>query len=208
MSNIVEVKVPDIGDFSDVPVIDVFVKPGDTVKVDDALVTLESDKATMDVPSSVAGVVKEVKVKLGDRISEGSVVVLVETGAAAAAPAPAPAAAAPAPAAPVAAPAAPAVAPAASAGPVEVKVPDIGDFSDVPVIDVFVKVGDTIKVDDALVTLESDKATMDVPSSVAGVVKEVKVKLGDKVSECSVVVIVEASGGAVAAARSSGRRRS
>jgi len=94
MSNIVEVKVPDIGDFSDVPVIDVFVKPGDTVKVDDALVTLESDKATMDVPSSVAGVVKEVKVQLGDKISEGTVVVLVETGAAAAAPAPAPAAAA------------------------------------------------------------------------------------------------------------------
>ncbi len=199
MSNIVEVKVPDIGDFSDVPVIDVFVKPGDTVKVDDALVTLESDKATMDVPSSVAGVVKEVKVKLGDKISEGSVVVLVETGAAAAAPAPAPAAAAPTPA-PAAAPAPVAAAPAASAGPVEVKVPDIGDFSDVPVIDVFVKVGDTIKVDDALVTLESDKATMDVPSSVAGVVKEVKVKLGDKVSEGAVVVIVEPSGGAAAAA--------
>ena len=100
MSNIVEVKVPDIGDFTDVPVIDVFVKAGDTVKVDDALVTLESDKATMDVPSSAAGVVKEVKVKLGDRISEGSVVILLETGAAAAsapaAPAPQAAAAAPA----------------------------------------------------------------------------------------------------------------
>ena len=113
MSNIVEVKVPDIGDFSDVPVIDVFVKVGDTVKVDDALVTLESDKATMDVPSSVAGVVKEVKVKLGDRISEGSVVVLVETGAAASAPAPAPAAATPAPA-PAAPPAPVAAAPAAA----------------------------------------------------------------------------------------------
>ena len=199
MSNIVEVKVPDIGDFSDVPVLDVFVKVGDTVKVDDALVTLESDKATMAVPSSVAGVVKEVKVKLGDKISEGSVVVLVETGATAAAPAPAPAAAAPAPT-PAAAPAPVAAAPAASASPVEVKVPDIGDFSDVPVIDVFVKVGDTIKVDDALVTLESDKATMDVPSSVAGVVKEVKVKLGDKVSEGAVVVIVEPSGGAAVAA--------
>ena len=202
MSNIVEVKVPDIGDFTDVPVIDVFVKVGDTIKVDDALVTLESDKATMDVPSSVAGVVKEVKVKLGDRIAEGAVVVLVETGAAAAtAPAaPAPQAAAPAPAAtPVAAPAA---APAAAAGgSVEVKVPDIGDFDSVPVIDVFVKVGDTVKVDDALVTLESDKATMDVPSSAAGVVKEEKVKLGDKVSEGSVIVIVEtAGGGAVAAA--------
>ena len=196
MSNIVEVKVPDIGDFTDVPVIDVFVKVGDTIKVDDAIVTLESDKATMDVPSSVAGVVKEVKVKLGDRISEGSVVVLVETGAAAGAAAPAAPAPAPA-AAPVAAPA-PA---AATGGNVEVKVPDIGDFDSVPVIDVFVKVGDTVKVDDALVTLESDKATMDVPSSAAGIVKEVKVKLGDKVSEGSVIIIVEtAGGGAVAAA--------
>ena len=195
MSNIVEVKVPDIGDFTDVPVIDVFVKVGDTIKVDDALVTLESDKATMDVPSSVAGVVNEVKVKLGDRIAEGSVVVLVETGAAAAA-APAPQAAAPAaPAAPAAAPA-----PAAAGGSVEVKVPDIGDFDSVPVIDVFVKVGDTVKVDDALVTLESDKATMDVPSSAAGVVKEVKVKLGDKVSEGSVIIIVEAAGGGAVAA--------
>lgn len=196
MSNIVEVKVPDIGDFTDVPVIDVFVKVGDTIKVDDAIVTLESDKATMDVPSSVAGVVKEVKVKLGDRISEGSVVVLVETGAAAGAAAPAAPAPAPA-AAPVAAPA-PA---AATGGSIEVKVPDIGDFDSVPVIDVFVKVGDTVKVDDALVTLESDKATMDVPSSAAGIVKEVKVKLGDKVSEGSVIIIVEtAGGGAVAAA--------
>ncbi|MDQ5878823.1 MAG: hypothetical protein QG638_1557, partial [Pseudomonadota bacterium] len=199
MSNIVEVKVPDIGDFTDVPVIDVFVKVGDTIKVDDALVTLESDKATMDVPSSVAGVVKEVKVKLGDRIAEGSVVVLVETGAAAAA-APAPQAAAlAAPAAPAAAPA-PAAAQAAAGGNVEVKVPDIGDFDSVPVIDVFVKVGDTVKVDDALVTLESDKATMDVPSSAAGVVKEVKVKLGDKVSEGSVIIIVEAAGGGAVAA--------
>jgi pyruvate dehydrogenase E2 component (dihydrolipoamide acetyltransferase) len=198
MSNIVEVKVPDIGDFTDVPVIDVFVKVGDTIKVDDALVTLESDKATMDVPSSVAGVVKEVKVKLGDRIGEGAVVVLVETGAAAAVAAPAPQAAAAAPAAPVAAPTAPAA--ATAGGSVEVKVPDIGDFTDVPVIDVFVKVGDTVKVDDALVTLESDKATMDVPSSAAGVVKEVRVKLGDRISEGSVVVVVETSGGAVAAA--------
>ncbi|MFA7291968.1 MAG: dihydrolipoyllysine-residue acetyltransferase [Rhodocyclaceae bacterium] len=201
MSQIVEVKVPDIGDFTDVPVIDVFVKVGDTIKVDDALVTLESDKATMDVPSSVAGVVKEVKVKLGDRIAEGSVVVLVETGAAAAtAPAaPAPQAAAPAPAAAPVAAAAPA-APAAAGGSVEVKVPDIGDFDSVPVIDVFVKVGDTVKVDDALVTLESDKATMDVPSSASGVVKEVKVKLGDKVSEGSVIIIVETTGGGAVAA--------
>ena len=107
MSNLVEVKVPDIGDFDSVPVIDLFVKVGDTIKVDDAIVTLESDKATMDVPSPVAGTVKEVLVQLGAKVSEGSLLIKVEAGAAAAASAPAPAAAAPAPAAaPVAAPAA------------------------------------------------------------------------------------------------------
>ncbi len=109
MSQLIEVKVPDIGDFTDVPVIELFVKVGDTIKVDDAIAMLESDKATMDVPSSVAGVVKEVLVNLGDRVSEGSVLIKVEAaGAAAAAPAPAAAAPAPVAAAPAAAPAAPA----------------------------------------------------------------------------------------------------
>ncbi|HRI93518.1 MAG TPA: dihydrolipoamide acetyltransferase, partial [Accumulibacter sp.] len=89
MSQMIEVKVPDIGDYTDVPVIDVCVKAGDVVKVDDALVTLESDKATMDVPSSAAGVVKEVRVKLGDKISEGAVVVVLEAAGASAAAAPA-----------------------------------------------------------------------------------------------------------------------
>ena len=192
MSQIIEVKVPDIGDFSDVPVIDLFVKVGDSIKVDDAIATLESDKATMDVPSTVAGTITEVLVQLGSKVSEGALLIKVDTGAAAAAaPAatPAPAAAAPA-AAPVAA------APAAGGGVVEVKVPDIGDFSDVPVIDLFVKVGDSIKVDDAIATLESDKATMDVPSTVAGVVKEVLVQLGSKVSEGSLLIKVETGAGA------------
>ncbi|MCE1172591.1 MAG: dihydrolipoyllysine-residue acetyltransferase, partial [Azovibrio sp.] len=200
MSQLIEIKVPDIGDFSDVPVIDLFVKVGDTLKVDDAIATLESDKATMDVPSSAAGVVKEVLVKLGDRVSEGAVLIKLEAaGAAAAAPAPA-VAAAPAPAAAAPAPVAAAAAPAAAGGVVEVKVPDIGDFDSVPVIELFVKVGDTIKVDDAIATLESDKATMDVPSSSAGVVKEVLVKLGDKVSEGTVLIKVEAAGASAAAA--------
>ena len=196
MSQLIEVKVPDIGDFSDVPVIDLFVKVGDTIKVDDAIATLESDKATMDVPSTVAGVVKEVLVQLGSRVSEGALLIKVETGGAAAeaAPAPAPAPAAAPAAAPVAA------APAAGGGVVEVKVPDIGDFSDVPVIDLFVKVGDTIKVDDAIATLESDKATMDVPSTVAGTVKEVLVQLGSKVSEGSLLIKVETGAGTPAAA--------
>ncbi len=187
MSQLIEIKVPDIGDFTDVPVIEVFVKPGDVIKVDDALVTLESDKATMDVPASAAGVVKEVLVKLGDKIGEGTVVVRVEASdtasaepATALAPAPEPAASVPQ-----------AAAPAAGGGIVDVKVPDIGDFSEVPVIEVFVKPGDVVNVDDALVTLESDKATMDVPSSAAGTVKEVLVKLGDKVGEGSVIVRLE-----------------
>ena len=201
MSQLIEVKVPDIGDYTDVPVIDICVKPGDTVKVDDALVTLESDKATMDVPAPAAGIVKEIKVKLGDKISEGTLVVVLEAAGAAAAATPAPTAAPAAPPAPVAAAPAPLAAPAAGGGTVEVKVPDIGDYSDVPVIDVCVKVGDTVKVDDALVTLESDKATMDVPSSANGVVKEIKVKLGDKISEGTVVVLIEtAAAGATPAA--------
>ncbi len=191
MSQIIEVKVPDIGDFSDVPVIDLFVKVGDTIKVDDAIATLESDKATMDVPSTVAGVVTEVLVQLGSRVSEGALLIKVESGAAAATAAPAPAAV---PAAPAA------VAPAAGGALVEVKVPDIGDFSDVPVIDLFVKVGDSIKVDDAIATLESDKATMDVPSTVAGVVKEVLVQLGSKVSEGALLIKVETGASAPAAA--------
>lgn len=196
MSQIIEVKVPDIGDFDSVPVIDLFVKVGDSIKVDDAIATLESDKATMDVPSTVAGVVKEVLVQVGSKVSEGVVLIKVEAGAAAAAPAPQAAAPAPAPApAPVAAPVA---APAAAGGVVEVKVPDIGDFAEVPVIELYVKVGDSIKVDDAIATLESDKATMDVPSTVAGTVKEVLVQIGSKVGEGTVLIKVE-SGAAPAA---------
>ena len=206
MSQLIEVKVPDIGDFDAVPVIELFVKVGDTIAVDDAIATLESDKATMDVPSSAAGVVREVLVGIGDKVAEGTVLIRVEvTGAAAAAPAPATAAPPPAPAAaPVATAApAPAAAPAAGGGIVEVKVPDIGDFDAVPVIELFIKVGDTIKVDDAIATLESDKATMDVPSSAAGVVREVLVKVGDKVGEGSVLLKLETTGGAAATAPAS-----
>ena len=200
----IEVKVPDIGDFTDVPVIEVLVKAGDKVKVDDSLVTLESDKATMDVPSTVAGTVASVAVKVGDKVSEGAVVVVVETagaGTAAAAPSPRPSPASgsrsPAAANPVgpASAAQPSPQSAAAGGAVEVKVPDIGDFADVPVIEVFVKPGDVVKVDDALVTLESDKATMDVPSTVAGTVRSVLVKVGDKVAEGSPVVVIDAAGG-------------
>ena len=176
MANI-EVKVPDIGDYADVPVIEVLVAVGDSVKKDQGLVTLESDKATLEVPSSADGVVKEIKVKVGDRLSEGGVVVVLEAAGAAAPAAPKPAAPAAAPSAPAPAAAstpaatpAPAAPAAAASGPVEVKVPDIGDYSGVPVIEVLVKVGDTVKKDQGLVTLESDKATLEVPSTADGVV--------------------------------------
>ena len=194
MSQIVEIKVPDIGGHDNVDVIDVAVKAGDTIAVDDTLITLETDKATMDVPADVAGVVKEVKISVGDKVSEGSVVVTVETAAAAAP------AEAGAPVAAALAAEAPAAAPAATGGSVNVEVPDIGDNSGVDVIDVAVKVGDTVAVDDTLITLETDKATMDVPSTAAGKVTAVNIKVGDKVSQGTVIITVEGGASAPVAA--------
>ena len=197
---LIEVKVPDIGDFDEVAVIEVMVKVGDTVKAEQSLITVESDKASMEIPSSHAGVVKEIKVAVGGKVKEGSLLLMLEVaGAAASAPAAAasaPAVAAPAAAAPVA------VAPVAAAacGPVEVRVPDIGDFKDVTVIEMLVKVGDTIKLEQGLITVESDKASMEIPSGAAGVVKELKVKLGDKVNIGDLVAILEGSAPAAAAA--------
>jgi pyruvate dehydrogenase E2 component (dihydrolipoamide acetyltransferase) len=179
MSQAIDIKVPDIGDFKDVPVIEIFVNVGDSVKAEDPLISLESDKATMDVPSPRAGVVKAISVKVGDKLSEGSVFMQFEgDSAAAAAPAEVAKPSVSAPPSPVSAP----------AGVAEVRVPDIGDFSDVPVIEIFVKVGDTVKAEDPLVSLESDKATMDVPAPLSGVVKELRVKVGDKVSEGSILM--------------------
>ena len=196
---LVEVKVPDIGDFKEVEIIELLVKAGDTVAAEQSLITVESDKASMEIPSSHAGVVKELKVKIGDKVAEGSLVLMLEVAgsvavpasAAPAAPAAAPAVATPPAAAPVSAAATPSV--AVSAGPVEVLVPDIGDFDEVTVIEVMVKVGDVLKVEQSLITVESDKASMEIPSSHAGVVKEVRVKVGDKVSKGTLVVVVEAT---------------
>ena len=191
---LVEVQVPDIGDFDEVTVIELMVKVGDTVKAEQSLITVESDKASMEIPSSTAGVVKEMRVALGDKVKQGSVVLVVEAAGESAAPAAAPvAAAAPAP---VAAPAA-ALAPAAS-GPVQVHVPDIGDFKDVAVIEVMVKPGDNIKVEQSLITVESDKASMEIPSSHAGVLKELKVKVGDTVNIGDLLAILEGTVAAVA----------
>ncbi|MEY5050599.1 MAG: hypothetical protein RLZZ619_529 [Pseudomonadota bacterium] len=186
MTKVLEIKVPDIGDYKGVPVIEVHVKVGDRVEKEQSLVTLESDKATMDVPSSHAGVVKDVKVKVGDSISEGDVVILLEDESAATT--------APATSTPTPAPAPTSTSTQTSGATLEIKVPDIGDYKGVPVIEVHVKAGDRVEKEQSLVTLESDKATMDVPSSHAGVVKEVKVKVGDAISEGDVVILLTESG--------------
>ena len=216
--NTIDVKVPDIGDFKDVPIIEVLVKPGDHVGVDDSLVTLESDKATMDVPSPAAGTVSRVAVKVGDKVSEGNVVLTLEaengwggasrprgdgagkgvqqvaSRAATTSAPPAPEIVTPAPRGEKGRADAPGE--GASATPpagatIEVRVPDIGDFKDVPVIEVFVKPGDIVKPDDPIATLESEKATMDVPAPIGGVVEGVRIAVGDRVSEGTPLVTLK-----------------
>ena len=211
MAKELQVTVPDIGDYHDVPVIDVLVKPGDRVGKDDALVTLESDKATLDVPAPEAGTVKSISLKTGDKVSMGSAVLVLEVGSDAAAAAstnaeaPAPSAKAP----PKSDEAKPAAAKPAESKPdapakpgkpsgggrAEVTVPDIGDYHDVPVIEVLVQDGDRVEKDATLLVLESDKATLDVPAPVAGVVRGLKIKVGDKVSKGAAVCTLEGAGG-------------
>jgi pyruvate dehydrogenase E2 component (dihydrolipoamide acetyltransferase) len=192
MSSLAEVRVPDMGNFDSVAVIDVLVKPGDTIDIDTPLVTLETDKATMDVPSTAKGVVEKVHVTKGGTVSTGALVVTVKAEGVAAVAQPPAKSAAPAatPAAPAAA--APAAAPAPVVpGSIDVRVPDMGSFDSVGVIDVLVKPGDSVDIDSPLVTLETDKATMDVPSTAKGLVEKVHVSKGGKVSPGSVVVTVK-----------------
>ncbi len=198
MGNELAVVVPDIGDFESVDVIEVLVKPGDIINLEDPLVTLESDKATMDIPAPQAGRVLSVKVKVGDKVSEGHLLLSLEPIAQSATAASPPTVATPAATAPVAAPAAPASTPVASASPQQILVPDIGDFEQVDVIEILVKVGDIVSAEAPLVTLESDKATMDIPAPQAGRVTAVLVKVGDKVSEGNPIVALEPLGGAAA----------
>ena len=198
-----EIKVPDIGDFDSVGVIEVLVNVGDTIKVEQSLITVESDKASMEIPSSHAGVLKELKVKLGDKVAQGAVIAVIETADVASAPAaaaaPAPAAAAPVAAQNVApAPAAPAQAatPAAAPSSVNIAIPDIGDFKDVAVIELLVKVGDTVTAEQSLFTVESDKASMEIPSPAAGTITALTLKIGDKVNVGDVVGAMSVQGAA------------
>src|SRR5438105_10381299 len=163
-----QVVVPDIGDFKEVEVIEVLVKPGDAVTKEQSLITLESDKATMEIPSPDAGVVKELKVKAGDKVSKGKPILLLDAKEEKAKKAET---AKEEKAKPVAA--------GGATQTQTVPVPDIGDFKEVEVIEVLVKPGERVVKEQSLITLESDKATMEIPSPAAGVVKELKVKTGD-----------------------------
>ncbi len=186
MSTEREILLPDIGDFDSVEVIDIAVKAGDRVDVEDTLVTLESDKATMDIPSPAAGVVKELKISVGDQVAkEALILILTESGDEQAPPdTPKPAS--------DENPVPEASANSSAANQIkEIVVPDIGDFDSVEVIDVAVKVGDVVEVESTLITVESDKATMDIPSPDASKVTDVKVSNGDKVAQGKLIVLLE-----------------
>ncbi|WP_274033352.1 pyruvate dehydrogenase complex dihydrolipoyllysine-residue acetyltransferase [Vibrio parahaemolyticus] len=187
----IEINVPDIG-ADEVEVTEILVSVGDKVEEEQSLITVEGDKASMEVPASQAGIVKEIKVAEGDKVSTGSLIMIFEAeGAADAAPAPA-AEAAPAPAA-----AAPA--PAAAAELKEVHVPDIGG-DEVEVTEIMVAIGDSIEEEQSLITVEGDKASMEVPAPFAGTLKEIKVAAGDKVSTGSLIMVFETAGSGAPAA--------
>ncbi|HLU07194.1 MAG TPA: dihydrolipoyllysine-residue acetyltransferase [Woeseiaceae bacterium] len=222
MANSIDIKVPDLGDFSDVEVIEVLVKAGDRVSKEDGLITLETDKAAMDVPAEEEGEVEEISVSVGDKVSTGDVIGRLKTAAGAdggddsgqvAGDADAPGAEAEGES-PTAGEGKAGEEPGSdgdrekreeepedqgeekSAGKQTVMVPDLGDFSDVEIIEVHVKPGDEIQLEDGLITLETDKAAMDVPSTVAGRVESVLVQTGDRVSEGSEIAVIEVTGGA------------
>jgi pyruvate dehydrogenase E2 component (dihydrolipoamide acetyltransferase) len=197
-----QVVVPDIGDFKDVAVIEVLVKPGDAVAKEQSLITLESDKATMEIPSPSDGVVREIKIKMGDKVSKGSPILELEAKDEAARSQPRPEPKKEAKQEPRQEPK-PESKPTGDGTSTTVPVPDIGDFKEVEVIEVLVKPGDAVAKEQSLITLESDKATMEIPSPSAGVVRELKIKVGDKVSKGSpILVLAAAAGGAPAAAAS------
>ena len=196
--SMIQVNVPDIGDFDEVAVIELLVAVGDTVTKDQSLITVESDKASMEIPSSHAGVVKAIHVKLGDKVKLGSLMLELEGAADAPPVAAAPTSSPTSSPSPTPAPAAP-VSAAAPAGDVALHVPDIGDFKDVAVIEILVAVGDTVTQEQSLITVESDKASMEIPSSHAGVLKALSVKIGDVVNIGDLIGAITVAGVAPAA---------
>ncbi|MEO2268028.1 pyruvate dehydrogenase complex dihydrolipoyllysine-residue acetyltransferase [Pseudoalteromonas sp. YIC-656] len=184
----IEIKVPDIGG-DEVEVTEILVAVGDKVEVEQSLITVEGDKASMEVPASEAGVVKEIKIAEGDTVSTGTLIMIFEGAAQDAAPAPAA----------QEAPAASAAASAADGASVEINVPDIGD-DEVEVTEIMVSVGDTVEEEQSILSVEGDKASMEVPAPQAGVVKEIKVNVGDKVKTGSLVFVFETAGSAPAQA--------
>ena len=192
MTEHITVSVPDLGDFRDVEVIDVLVAVGDEIRVDTALITLETDKAAMDVPSNAGGRVVELLVRKGARVSRGDPIVVLESGAPADRPAPQLEAEPRAPAA------APSAQPAAAA--LEVRVPDLGDFRDVEVIEVLAAPGDIVALETPLITLETEKATMDVPSSAAGRITKLHVAKGSRVNAGDLVATLRGSAAAMSKA--------
>ena len=185
----IEIKVPDIG-ADEVEITEILVKVGDKVEAEQSLITVEGDKASMEVPSPQAGIVKEIKVSVGDKTQTGALIMIFDSadGAADAAPAQAE----------EKKEAAPAAAPAAAAAK-DVNVPDIGS-DEVEVTEILVKVGDKVEAEQSLITVEGDKASMEVPAPFAGTVKEIKVNVGDKVSTGSLIMVFEVAGEAGAAA--------
>lgn len=187
-----DIKVPDIGEYSNVDVIEIMVQPGDTVAAEDSLIALETDKATMEIPAPKAGVVKALAIKEGDKVSEGDVILSLEAEGSSTEAAPAETAASAEASSPAPA--------SSSAAPQAVNVPDIGEYSGVDVIEVLIKPGDELQEEASMVTLETDKATMDIPAPFAGTVAEVKLQEGDKVSQGDLIAMVIPAGAAPAAA--------
>ncbi|MEA3275245.1 MAG: dihydrolipoyllysine-residue acetyltransferase [Pseudomonadota bacterium] len=196
MATVQDVLLPDIGDFSGVEIIEILVAPGDRIEPEQSLLTLESDKATMEIPAPQGGVVKELKIKVGDKIGEGDLLLTLEADVESADEAASPTMASmPEPAPPVEEPERPPAQARRGGGEVvDVRLPDIGDFTGIPVIEVLVGAGERITVDQSLVTLESDKATMEIPSPNAGEVQAVAVKVGDRLNQGDMLVTLIAEG--------------
>jgi pyruvate dehydrogenase E2 component (dihydrolipoamide acetyltransferase) len=204
MTNRHEVRVPDLGDFAEIEIVEVMVAVGDQVSVEDPLITLETDKAAMEVPSTGEGKLLELPVATGMRLSQGDLVAVIEVSGATAddaadQPAVEPSAESAAEAESDQTVEMPAAA-AAGIGPVEVTVPDIGDFPEAEIIEVHAKAGATISIDDPVITLETDKAAMDVPSTVTGTIVSVAVEVGQSVGQGALVMVVEGTAAAPAAA--------